>query len=42
VPGPGLPISATDIRRRLREGKSVRYLVSDAVAEYIAKRRLFT
>jgi nicotinate-nucleotide adenylyltransferase len=41
VAGPGLPVSATDVRRRVREGKSVRYLVPDAVADYIAKRGLY-
>jgi nicotinate-nucleotide adenylyltransferase len=41
VPGCGLPISATEVRRRVREGLSVRYLVPDAVADYIAKRGLY-
>jgi nicotinate-nucleotide adenylyltransferase len=41
VPGPGLPISATEVRRRVREGKSVRYLVPEAVADYIVKRGLY-
>jgi nicotinate-nucleotide adenylyltransferase len=41
VAGPGLPISATEVRRRVREGKSVRYLVPDTVADYIAKRGLY-
>jgi len=41
VEGSGLPISASDVRRRLREGKSVRYLVPEAVADYIAKRELY-
>jgi nicotinate-nucleotide adenylyltransferase len=39
--GPGLAISATEIRRRVHEGRSVRYLVPDAVADYIAKRGLY-
>jgi nicotinate-nucleotide adenylyltransferase len=42
LPGPGLEVSATDVRKRVREGRSVRYLVPDAVAEYIAKRGLYT
>jgi nicotinate-nucleotide adenylyltransferase len=42
VPGPGLGVSATTVRQRVREGQSVRYLVPDAVADYIAKRRLYT
>jgi nicotinate-nucleotide adenylyltransferase len=41
VAGPGLPVSATEVRRRVREGKSVRYLVPEAVADYIAKRGLY-
>jgi nicotinate-nucleotide adenylyltransferase len=41
VPGPGLAISATDIRRRVKEGLSIRYLVPETVADYIAKRGLY-
>ena len=41
VSGPTLPISATTVRARVREGRSVRYLVPDAVADYIVKRRLY-
>lgn len=41
LPEPGLPISATDLRRRVREGRSIRYLVPDAVADYIAKAGLY-
>jgi nicotinate-nucleotide adenylyltransferase len=41
VGGPGLPISATTIRERVRRGQSVRYLVPDPVADYIAKRGLY-
>ena len=41
VEGAGLHISATEIRRRVREGHSVRYLVPDAVADYIVKRGLY-
>lgn len=41
VAGPGLPISATLVRRRAAAGQSVRYLVPDGVAEYIAKRGLY-
>jgi nicotinate-nucleotide adenylyltransferase len=40
--GPSLPISATEIRERARHGWSVRYLVPDAVADYIVARRLYT
>jgi nicotinate-nucleotide adenylyltransferase len=41
VEGPSLAISATAIRERARQGRSVRYLVPDAVADYIAARRLY-
>jgi nicotinate-nucleotide adenylyltransferase len=41
VEGPSLPISATAIRERARLGRSVRFLVPDAVADYIATRRLY-
>ena len=42
VGGPTLPISATMIRERLRAGGSVRYLVPEEVAEYIAERKLYS
>jgi nicotinate-nucleotide adenylyltransferase len=42
VPGPALDISATAVRARVREGRSVRYLVPDRVADYIAKRGLYS
>jgi len=35
---PLIEISSTDIRRRIREGKSVRYLVPDAVFEEIKEK----
>jgi len=41
VAGPALPISATTIRELARLGRSVRYLVPDAVADYILERRLY-
>jgi nicotinate-nucleotide adenylyltransferase len=41
VCGHALPISATAIRECVRRGGSVRYLVPDAVADYIAERRLY-
>jgi nicotinate-nucleotide adenylyltransferase len=41
VPGPTLPISATTIRELAHEGRSLRYLVPDAVADYILERRLY-
>ncbi len=39
---PALEISATDIRRRCAEGKSTRYLLPDAVADYIQSHQLYT
>ena len=33
---PRLDISSSDIRRRIAEGRPIRYLVPDPVAEYIA------
>lgn len=38
---PSLDISATDIRRRCAENKSVRYLLPDAVAHYIHTHSLY-
>jgi nicotinate-nucleotide adenylyltransferase len=36
-----VPVSSRDVRSRLREGLSVRYLVPEAVYEYIRDRRLY-
>jgi len=41
VAGPGLEMSASLVRSRVREGRSVRYLVPDGVADFIAKRGLY-
>lgn len=38
---PVLEISSTDIVQRIRQGKSVRYLVPDAVLAYIAQHRVY-
>jgi len=38
---PLIGVSATDIRRRVREGRSIRYLVPDAVQRIIQERRLY-
>ena len=38
---PRLDISSSDIRLRVAEGRSIRYLVPAAVAEYIDRRRLY-
>ena len=39
--GPLLPISGSVVRRRAAAGRSVRYLVPDAVARYIVQHRLY-
>jgi nicotinate-nucleotide adenylyltransferase len=39
--GPLLPISGSVVRRRAAAGRSVRYLVPDAVAAYISQHRLY-
>jgi nicotinate-nucleotide adenylyltransferase len=41
LPGPLLPISGSVVRRRAAAGWSVRYLVPDAVARYIADHALY-
>jgi nicotinate-nucleotide adenylyltransferase len=41
LPGPLLPISGSVVRRRAAAGRSVRYLVPDAVARYIADHALY-
>ncbi|HEY7515215.1 MAG TPA: nicotinate-nucleotide adenylyltransferase [Vicinamibacteria bacterium] len=41
VSGPGLAVSATSVRERVRRGESVSYLVPETVADYITKRRLY-
>jgi nicotinate-nucleotide adenylyltransferase len=38
---PGLEVSSTLVRARAREGRSVRYLVPDPVARYVARHRLY-
>jgi len=38
---PALAISSTDIRRRVAEGRPIRYLLPDEVAEHIAEQGLY-
>jgi nicotinate-nucleotide adenylyltransferase len=38
---PAIEISATEVRRRAREGRSLRYWVPDPVAEYVTLHRLY-
>lgn len=39
--GPRLEISATELRRRVRQGLPIRYQTPDAVVEYILSHRLY-
>lgn len=41
VERPTLPFSSSEVRRLLKAGQSVRYLVPEEVADYIEKRRLY-
>jgi nicotinate-nucleotide adenylyltransferase len=38
---PGVAISSTELRQRIAEGKPVRYLIGDAVIEYVQRHRLY-
>lgn len=39
---PALAVSSTDVRRRVREGRPVRYLLPEGVARYIEKNDLYS
>jgi nicotinate-nucleotide adenylyltransferase len=41
VDNPEIPVSSTALRTRLREGRSVRYLVPEVVYEYIRRHALY-
>ena len=38
---PGVDFSSTDIRNRIKTGRSIRYMVPDKVAEYIKEHQLY-
>ena len=42
LPMPRIDISSSDIRKRAASGRSIRYLVPDAVGRYIRQHRLYT
>ncbi len=41
VPSRRVDVSSTEVRERVRAGKAIRGLVADAVADYIARHRLY-
>ncbi len=42
IPMDEIPVSSTDIRNRIHQGKSIRYMVPGNVIAYIEKHRLYT
>jgi nicotinate-nucleotide adenylyltransferase len=41
LPVPSIDLSATQVRERVKQGRSIRYLVPDGVREYIAAHGLY-
>jgi nicotinate-nucleotide adenylyltransferase len=41
IPMPGLDISSTDLRDRIRDDRPLRYLVPDPVVDYVAEHALY-
>jgi nicotinate-nucleotide adenylyltransferase len=41
ITAPSLDISATMVRKFIKEGKSIRYLIPDAVADLIRIRKFY-
>jgi nicotinate-nucleotide adenylyltransferase len=42
VPAPQIDIASRDLRRRITEGRSIRYLVPRSIEVYIREKRLYT
>ena len=41
VPITGIDVSSSEIRRRVKKGKSIKYLVPSRVEDYIKKKKLY-
>lgn len=42
LPIPGLEISSTDLRRRVRSGRSIKYMTPESVEDYIRRQELYS